>query len=98
MMNRAASFSSFFPPVEMPLPPHPLIPSQADFFHRAVTITRAHKAACEAKGLKKVAEFRESLKDGQPETWPAELVALRKEISAFATQFPAIGFEEAKMR
>jgi hypothetical protein len=33
-------------------------PPQASFFHRAVEVTKAHKAACDAKGLKKVAEFR----------------------------------------
>ena len=31
---------------------------QAKFFARAVEVTKAHKAACDAKGLKKVADFR----------------------------------------
>jgi hypothetical protein len=31
---------------------------QAALFHRAVGIAKAHKAACDAKGLKKVADFR----------------------------------------
>ena len=35
--------------------------AQARFFHRAVTIAKAHKTACDAKGLKKVAEYRSRL-------------------------------------
>ena len=73
--------------------------SVARFFERAVAITKAHRAAVEARGLKKVAEFRASLKDDSAAGgWPAELVALRDEVRAFARSFPVVGFDEAAMR
>lgn len=71
---------------------------QAEFFHRAVTITKAQKAAVEAKGLKKVAEFRASLKDTDEGTWPAELKTLKADVGAFAASFPVVGFDASKMR
>jgi glycine hydroxymethyltransferase len=70
----------------------------AEFFHRAVGITKAHKAAVEGRGLKKVADFRASLKDGDKGTWPAELRALQADVAAFARAFPVVGFDEAAMR
>lgn len=63
----------------------------ADFFHRAVGITAEHRKAVEARGLKKVAEFRATLSDTDTATWPAALVALKKDVTAFARSFPAIG-------
>jgi hypothetical protein len=73
-------------------PPRP----QASFFSRCVAIAKAHRAVCEAKGLKKVAEFRGSLSDKEDATWPAELGPLRKEVVAFARSFPVVGFNECK--
>jgi hypothetical protein len=79
-------------------PPPPSTPSlpQASFFSRCVAIAKAHRAACEAKGLKKVAEFRGSLSDKEDATWPAELGPLRKEVIAFARSFPVVGFDSCK--
>jgi len=74
------------------------IPLQASFFHRAVDIARSHKAAQEAAGRRKVAEFRASLSDEADATWPAELVALKAEIATFARSFPVVGFDAAAMR
>lgn len=34
----------------------------AEYFHRAVTIAKAHKTALEAKGVKKIADYRNSLR------------------------------------
>ena len=70
----------------------------ADFFHRAVAITTAHKAGLDAKGLKKVADFRASMKDADPSTWPAALRTLKEEVAAFAKGFPAVGFSVDTMR
>jgi glycine hydroxymethyltransferase len=70
----------------------------AEFFHRAVGIAKAHKAAVEGKGLKKVAEFRASLKDSDEGTWPEALRALKKDVAAFSQSFPVVGFDAASMR
>jgi glycine hydroxymethyltransferase len=69
----------------------------AGFFARAVKITAAAKAAADARGAKKVAEFRATLPDADPEKklWPAELHALRADVVAFARSFPVIGFDAA---
>ena len=50
----------------------------------------------DARGAKKVADFRASLPDADPEKklWPAELHALRAEVIAFARGFPVVGFAE----
>lgn len=61
-------------------------------------ITKAHKAACDAKGLKKVADFRASIDAENPATWPAGLEALKADITAFAQSFPVVGFDQAAMR
>lgn len=61
-------------------------------------IAKAHKAVCEGKGLKKVSEFRASLKDEDAGTWPAELRTLKEEIGVFARGFPVVGFDEKTMR
>jgi glycine hydroxymethyltransferase len=70
----------------------------AKFFERAVAITKAHKAALDAKGLKKVAEFRASLDYDKVSAWPAEMVALQKDITKFAQSFPVVGFNEQTMK
>lgn len=70
----------------------------ASFFERAVAISKAHKATVEAKGLKKVAEFRASLKDADEGTWPEELRKLRADITAFAREFPTVGYTVPGMR
>lgn len=70
----------------------------AEFFHRAVTITTAHKKTVEAQGLKKVKEFRDSLKDEDAGTWPAELRSLKADIATFSRSFPVVGFEVKSMR
>ncbi len=57
-----------------------------------MAIAKAHRAVCEAKGLKKVAEFRGSLSDKEDASWPADLAPLRKEVVAFARSFPVVGF------
>jgi len=59
-----------------------------------VAIAKSHKAVCEGKGLKKVAEFRASLLDKDNGTWPAELVALKADVISFARSFPVVGFDE----
>ena len=41
-----------------PFPLYRALSTQAGMFCKAVEIAKAHKAACDAKGLKKVAEFR----------------------------------------
>ena len=70
----------------------------AGFFERAVAITKAQRAAVEARGLKKVAEFRDSLKDGDADgAWPPALTQLAREVRAFARSFPVVGFDEAAM-
>jgi len=74
------------------------LPPQASFFHRAVGIAASHKAAQEAAGRRKVAEFRASLSDEAYATWPAELVALKAEIATFARSSPVVGFDAAAMR
>lgn len=95
------SFSLHLPhSCSLPLSPLPLslCPLQAEFFHRAVAITKAQKAVLDGKGLKKVSDFRASLHDTDTSTWPAELAALKKDISAFAQEFPVVGFDSAAMR
>ncbi len=85
---------------DSPLTPLPLhthtyhTPLQADFFARAVAIAKAHKTVCEAKGLKKVAEFRGSLQDKDNGSWPKELTALKADVVSFARSFPVVGFDE----
>ena len=71
----------------------------AGFFERAVAIAKAQRAVVEARGLKKVADFRESLKDGDADgAWPPALKALAAEVRDFARSFPVVGFDEATMR
>ena len=53
-----------------------------------MAIAKAHKATVEARGLKKVADFRASLHDTNTATWPPALVALQAEVTAFARKFP----------
>ncbi|KAG2489006.1 hypothetical protein HYH03_012445 [Edaphochlamys debaryana] len=61
----------------------------ADFVDRAVNIAVDLK-----KQYPKLKEFREAL---TKET-PAPIVALKKDVEAFSTQFPTVGFEKATMR
>ena len=61
-----------------------------------MAITKAHRAACDAKGLKKVAEFRGTMADGEEAGWPEGLRALKAEVTAFARGFPVVGFNECK--
>jgi glycine hydroxymethyltransferase len=73
----------------------------AAFFARAVEITKKHKTTCEAKGLKKVAEFRSSLPDNgdsKSGSWPEGMSQLKDDIAAFARSFPVVGFDASKMR
>lgn len=80
-------------------PPPPLsLRAQADFFARAVAIAKAQKTAVEARGLKKVADFRASLHDSDTSAWPPALIALKADVTAFARRFPVIGFDAAAMR
>ena len=67
---------------------------QAKFFTEAVGIAKAHKAVCEGKGLKKVAEFRGSLADGDKGTWPEAMRELKKKVVSFARSFPVVGFDK----
>jgi glycine hydroxymethyltransferase len=69
----------------------------AAFFSRAVAITKAFKAVCDAKGAKKVADFKAALPDSDAArtAWPAELHALKDDVRAFARSFPVIGFDAA---
>merc|ERR1719478_1800722 len=63
----------------------------AEFIHRGVGIAKEVNAS----GIgKKLAEFKAALK-GQE--WP-QIVALREDVEAFASQFPTIAFDEATMR
>jgi signal transduction histidine kinase len=39
-------------------------------------------------------ELVKDIKDGAPDTWPAELAALKKDVTAFARTFPVIGWRE----
>ena len=68
--------------------------SQAKFFGTAVAIAKAHKAECDKKGLKKIVEFRASLQDGDNNTWPEALRALKAQVLSFARSFPVVGFDE----
>ena len=49
----------------------------------------------DADGLKKVSEFRSTLRDDDAGTWPAELKALKAEVVDFARSFPVVGFDAA---
>jgi glycine hydroxymethyltransferase len=70
----------------------------ASFFDRAVSITAEHRKTVEAKGLKKVAEFKSSLKDGnEDKAWPQALVQLKSDVRTFARSFPVVGFDEKTM-
>ena len=80
------------------LAPPPATPLQAAFFARAVAITKAHKADCDAKGLKKVADFRASIDAANPAGWPAGLRELQAEVAAFSHAFPVVGFDAGAMR
>ena len=63
----------------------------AEFIHRGVGIAKEVNAS----GIgKKLADFKAALK-GQE--WP-QIVALREDVEAFASQFPTIAFDEATMR
>jgi len=101
-LSHASALASSLPHTAPKFPARPsaplFVPLQASFFHRAVGIARSHKAAQEAAGRKKVAEFRASLSDEQDATWPAELVALKAEIASLARSFPVVGFDAAAMR
>ena len=66
---------------------------QAEFFTTAVSIAKSHKAECEKKGLKKVVEFRASLRDDDAGTWPEQLKALKAQVLQFARSFPVVGFD-----
>ena len=81
-------------------PPPPLTPTspQADFFTTAVAIAKAHKAECEKKGLKKVAEFRASLPDKDDGAWPEALRKLKQDVLSFARSFPVVGFDASKAK
>lgn len=70
----------------------------ASFFDRAVKITKAHKATIDAKGLKKVADFKNSMSDTDEKTWPSGLSQLKADIAAFARAFPVIGFDQSAMK
>jgi glycine hydroxymethyltransferase len=71
----------------------------AAFFERAVNITAEHRKTVESKGLKKVAEFKSSLKDGNEDNaWPQALVKLKSDVTTFARSFPVVGFDEKEMR
>jgi hypothetical protein len=59
-----------------------------------VAIAKAHKAECDKKGLKKIVEFRASLQDGDNNTWPEALRALKAQVLSFARSFPEVGFDE----
>lgn len=64
-----------------------------------MAITKAQKAVLDGKGLKKVSDFRAAIHDSEASgTWPAELAALKKDIGAFAQEFPVVGFDAASMR
>lgn len=63
-----------------------------------MAITKSQKAILDGKGLKKVSDFRASIHDTDTGSWPAELVALKKDIGAFAQEFPVVGFDAAAMR
>jgi hypothetical protein len=63
-----------------------------------VGITKAQKAVVEGKGLKKVADFKASISDSDRATWPAGLSLLQKDVAAFASSFPAVGFNSHAMR
>ena len=75
-------------------PPPPAFAAQAKFFGTAVAIAKAHKAECDKKGLKKIVEFRASLQDGDNNTWPEALRALKAQVLSFARSFPVVGFDE----
>ena len=74
--------------------PSPASAAQAKFFGTAVAIAKAHKAECDKKGLKKIVEFRASLQDGDNNTWPEALRALKAQVLSFARSFPVVGFDE----
>ena len=78
------------PPAPTPARAH----TQAKFFGTAVAIAKAHKAECDKKGLKKIVEFRASLQDGDNNTWPEALRALKAQVLSFARSFPVVGFDE----
>ena len=63
----------------------------ADFVVRGIEITQAIK---ETVGPK-MKEFREALADPAPGKFP-EIDALKKDVEAFAAQFPTIGFDKAE--
>ena len=72
---------------------HTKHPLQAQFFATAVSIAKSHKAECDKKGLKKIVEFRASLRDDDAGTWPAQLKALKAQVLEFARSFPVVGFD-----
>ena len=63
----------------------------ADFVVRGIEITKAIKE----KVGPKMKEFREALADPAPGKFP-EIDALKKDVEAFAAQFPTIGFDKAE--
>ena len=58
-----------------------------------MSITKTLKAAADAKGLKKVSEFKSTIPDHDDGSWPAELKALKADVVAFARSFPVVGFD-----
>ena len=64
----------------------------ATFFDRGVELTLKIKA----KTGKKLADFKAHLADGAAAE--PELVALADDVTAFAQQFPTVGFEESSMK
>jgi glycine hydroxymethyltransferase len=59
----------------------------ADFFDRAVEITRVLKA--DAATGKRLKDFKQALLSGAP---PADIAALKRDVEEFASKFPTIGF------
>ena len=86
------------PPSHLSLSPPLHCAAQAGFFHEAVTITKAHRAVVESRGLKKVADFRASLHDTDTSVWPPALLKLKAAVTAFARTFPVVGFDARTMR
>jgi len=94
---RAPRSPRCLPDGPLAIPRTPPTPPQAEFFKRAVAVTKSHRATVEAKGGKKVADFRNSLRDDDGGSWPAELAALKRDVVAFARSFPVVGFDAAAL-
>lgn len=66
----------------------------AEFVDRGVTIAKDLKAKAEQTVGPKVKDFKQYLND----TNPVEIQELGRNVTAFAMQFPTIGFEKSSMR